>query len=65
MLGTSIPTTMTCPACEGPLNILRSCRRVRMACAGCQRQYQIHEVADRLDERAEEVLSRWTAIIYD
>ncbi|MFU8818725.1 MAG: dual CXXC motif small (seleno)protein [Desulfurivibrio sp.] len=65
MPGTSIPTTMTCPTCAGLLDILRSCGRVRMGCRQCQRQYQIHEVADRLDERAEEVLSRWTAIIYD
>lgn len=65
MSGNAIATTMRCPACEGVLSILRSCGRVRMACGHCQHQYRIHEVADRLDEQAEEVLSRWTSIIYD
>lgn len=65
MYATAFPTTMTCPDCEGKLSILRSCGRVRMGCGQCRRQFQIHEVADRLDEQAEEVLSRWNSIIYD
>ncbi|MDZ7641181.1 MAG: dual CXXC motif small (seleno)protein [Desulfurivibrio sp.] len=65
MPDTTIATTMRCPNCEGQLSIRRSCGRVRMSCGDCQRQYRIHEVADRLDEQAEEVLSRWTSIIYD
>jgi len=36
-----------------------------MACDQCDRRFQIHEVADRLDEQAEEILSRWNCIIYD
>jgi uncharacterized protein YbaR (Trm112 family) len=56
---------MQCPECEGKLEVARSCRRVRMCCAACGHEFQIHEVADRLDAEAEELLSRYTAVIYD
>lgn len=59
-------TGISCPKCgKGYLEIVRSCGRVRMVCGSCGGQYQIHEVAHLLDEQAEEILSRWTAIIYD
>jgi len=56
---------MKCPDCAGELEVLRQCRRVRMKCRQCGREYQIHEVAAELDEAAEEALARYTAIIYD
>lgn len=43
----------------------RACRRVRMKCTACGHEYQIHEVADQLDEETEAILERWTCIIYD
>jgi len=56
---------MKCRECNGKLEILRMCRKVRMRCNGCGREYQIHEVADQLDSETEEILERYTAIIYD
>lgn len=56
---------MQCKECKGKLEVVRMCGRVRMKCTKCSRQYQIHEVADQLDAETEEILSRWTAIIYD
>ena len=56
---------MQCKKCKGRLEISRSCRRVRMRCLKCGHEYQIHEVADQLDAETEEILSRWTCIIYD
>ena len=66
MISTGTTTTMTCPSCnEGLLTIMRSCGRVRMDCRQCRQQFQIHEVAHRLDEPTEEILARWNSIIYD
>ncbi len=45
--------------------MLRKCRKVRMQCKECGSEYQIHEVADQLDRETEELLQRYTAIIYD
>jgi len=59
------PTKMVCEECNGLLEVIRACRRVRMRCRSCGREFQIHEVAHRLDQEAEEILSRWTCIIYD
>ena len=56
---------MQCKKCKGRLEVSRSCRRVRMRCQKCGHEYQIHEVADQLDAETEEILSRWTCIIYD
>ncbi|MFZ5773960.1 MAG: dual CXXC motif small (seleno)protein [Thermodesulfobacteriota bacterium] len=56
---------MQCKECRGKLEVARSCRRVRMRCLKCGREYQIHEVADQLDAETEEILARWTCIIYD
>ena len=56
---------MKCPDCGGELEVLRQCRRVRLKCRECGREYQIHEVAAQLDEAIEEILARYTAIIYD
>jgi hypothetical protein len=36
-----------------------------MRCTGCGQLYQIHEVAADLDDEAEELLARYTSIIYD
>ena len=56
---------MKCKKCNGKLEILRMCRKVRMQCRACGQEYQIHEVADQLDRETEEILERYTAIIYD
>lgn len=31
----------------------------------CKKEYQIHEVANELDEETEEILARYTSIVYD
>ncbi len=51
--------------CTGKLEVHRSCRRVRLRCTACGKEYQIHEVASELDRETEELLERYTAIIYD
>ena len=56
---------MQCKKCQGKLEVARACRRVRMRCQQCGHEFQIHEVADILDEETEEILSRYTALIYD
>jgi len=56
---------MKCKECEGLLEVERRCRRVRMRCKECGREYQIHEVADQLDAETEEILASHTALIYD
>ncbi len=56
---------MNCRKCNEKLEVLRQCRRIRMRCTGCKREYQIHEVASDLDRETEEILERYTAIIYD
>lgn len=56
---------MKCKKCNGKLEILRMCRRIRMQCKGCGQEYHIHEVADQLDPETEAMLERYTVIIYD
>jgi len=56
---------MQCKKCHGKLEILRMCRKIRMQCKKCGRGYQIHEIADQLDRETEEILERYTTIIYD
>ena len=56
---------MQCKKCQGKLEVQRACRRVRMKCTACGHEYQIHEVADQLDEETEAILERWTCIVYD
>lgn len=56
---------MQCKKCPGTLEVVRSCRRIRLRCRKCAHEFQIHEVADRLDEETEEILSRYTVLIYD
>lgn len=56
---------MQCKKCPGTLEVARSCRRIRMRCQRCSHEYQIHEVADRLDAETEEILARYTVLIYD
>ena len=56
---------MKCKKCKGRLEILRMCRKVRMQCKDCGAEFQIHEVADQLDSETEEILERYTSIIYD
>ena len=56
---------MQCPECQGELEVVRSCRKVRMRCRQCHREFHIHEVADILDEATEELLARYPSIIYD
>jgi hypothetical protein len=41
------------------------CRRVRMRCTQCGTEYKIHEIASQLDKETEELLERYTSIIYD
>ena len=56
---------MKCEECGDKLEVVRRCRRIRLTCRGCQREYQIHEVATRLDSEMEEQLSQYTTLIYD
>jgi hypothetical protein len=56
---------MHCRDCHHKLEVLRSCRRIRLRCSGCQREYQIHEVASDLDPETEKLLEKYTTIIYD
>ena len=56
---------MRCKKCIGKLEILRTCGKVQMRCRNCNKEYQIHEVADQLNPETEEILESYTAIIYD
>jgi hypothetical protein len=56
---------MQCNKCKGKLEVVRSCRRIRLRCIECHTEYQIHEVADKLDADTEEKLARFTVLIYD
>lgn len=56
---------MTCRECGEKLEVARRCRQVRLRCKGCQKEYQIHEVASELDSETERELSNYTSIIYD
>ncbi len=56
---------MKCKICSGKLEVHRLCRKVRMRCTACGKEYQIHEVASELDPETEEILARYTAIVYD
>lgn len=56
---------MKCKNCDGQLEIVRMCRKIRMQCKKCRREYHIHEVADQLDPETEELLESYTVIIYD
>lgn len=56
---------MKCRNCDEKLEVYRACREVKMRCTGCDKRYFIHEVASDLDEETEEILSRYTSIVYD
>jgi hypothetical protein len=56
---------MKCKECAAELEILRQCRRIRMRCTKCKREYQIHEIAGDLDHETEKLLEKYTVIIYD
>lgn len=56
---------MKCKECNSKLEVHRMCRRIRMRCTGCGREYHIHEVASDLDDETVEILERYTAIVYD
>ncbi len=56
---------MKCQECGKVLKVHRRCRQVRLKCSGCQKEYQIHEVASELDRETEMELERFTCIIYD
>lgn len=56
---------MKCKECSGQLEVHRMCRKVRMRCNRCKKEYQIHEVASDLDQETEALLERYTSIIYD
>ena len=56
---------MQCQDCSAPLEILRMCRKLRMRCVECRREYHLHEVADQFTEETEELLDKYNAIIYD
>lgn len=56
---------MTCPRCEGRLELLRTCSRLRMLCSVCGKEFRLHEIADQIDTETEEMLNRFNAIIYD
>ena len=56
---------MQCEKCGDKLEVIRRCRQVRLKCQGCKREYQVHEVASRLDPETEAILNLYTSIIYD
>lgn len=56
---------MQCRDCGHKLEVVRRCRQVRLKCNGCNREFQIHEVAQDLDQETEKLLERYTCIIYD
>ena len=56
---------MKCKQCDELLKVQRRCRQVRLQCSGCQKEYQIQEVAADLDPETEAELERFTCIIYD
>ncbi len=56
---------MKCKICGEKLEVYRACRKIRMKCTACSKEYQIHEVADQLDRQTEEILSKYTSIVYD
>jgi len=56
---------MKCKQCSGELEIQRQCRRIRMRCVKCKREFQIHEIAGELDSETEKLLENYTVIIYD
>jgi len=56
---------MQCDKCGEKLEVVRRCRQVRLKCRGCHREYQIHEVASKLDRETETILEQYTTIIYD
>lgn len=56
---------MKCSKCDGLLEVLRMCRRLRMRCTVCAEEFHIHEIADQIDAETEEILERYNAIIYD
>ncbi|MBU0486052.1 MAG: hypothetical protein KKB30_16225 [Proteobacteria bacterium] len=56
---------MQCKKCDGKLEVSRMCRRIRMKCAKCRHEYQIHEIADQMDAETEAILERYPSIIYD
>jgi hypothetical protein len=56
---------MKCKDCSEKLEVLRMCSRIRMRCTGCNKEYQIHEIAQDLDQETEEILERFTVLIYD
>jgi len=56
---------MKCCQCEASLEVLRMCRRLRMRCTGCGREFHIHEVADQIDPETEQILERYNTILYD
>jgi hypothetical protein len=56
---------MQCRKCAHKLEVQRSCRKIRLRCTGCKREYQIHEVASDLDQETEKLLEKYATIIYD
>jgi ribosomal protein L37AE/L43A len=56
---------MKCEKCGDKLEVVRRCSQVLLKCRGCLKEFQVHEVASRLDSETEAELSNYTAIIYD
>jgi len=56
---------MNCEKCGEKLEVVRRCRQVRLRCTGCKKEFQVHEVASRLDSETEALLNQYTTIIYD
>jgi hypothetical protein len=56
---------MKCDHCGYKLEVIRRCRQVRLRCTGCRKEYQIHEVASQLDKETEDILGKYTSIVYD
>ncbi len=56
---------MQCRKCREKLEVVRRCSQVLLQCQGCGKNYKIHEVAIDLDKETEEILARYTCIVYD
>lgn len=60
-----VHASMKCEICGGKMEVVRRCRQVRLKCKDCSKEFQIHQVASKLDRETEEELGKYTTIIYD
>ena len=49
-------TTLTCPQCEGLLNIKRTCHEAYMACDACKQNFPLQQFIPQMDDAMEKFL---------